>query len=105
MVFARTHLFVLRKSVLFQGVQKQMQNVQTEPQGNPKLYKGTARGEVWTEFRETVCAVSRRAKMVADEERRRRQYKGTARSRDEVSKGNEIKRLSLNCESQHINLK
>ena len=29
-----------------------MQNVQTEPQGNPKLYKGTARGEVWTEFRE-----------------------------------------------------
>ena len=29
-----------------------MQNVQTEPQGNPKLYRGTARGEVWAEFRE-----------------------------------------------------
>ena len=24
-------------------------NEQTEPKGNPKLYKGTARGEVWTE--------------------------------------------------------
>ena len=29
-----------------------MQNVQTEPKGNPKACEGTSRGEVWTEFRE-----------------------------------------------------
>ncbi len=28
-----------------------MQNVRTEPKGNPKAYKGTPRGEVRAEFR------------------------------------------------------